>query len=114
MFRCSVAAALLGTGLAHADVAEIDRGRSLIEKSGCAQCHVIPGVQSLAAPARVGPPLTAFGRRLYVAGVLPNTREALARWVYDPPAIDPKTAMPRVGLTEQESRDVAAYLLTLR
>jgi cytochrome c1 len=92
----------------------VQRGRDLIEKSGCAGCHSIPGIRSPAAASRVGPPLDAFARRLYIAGMLPNTPEQLARWVYDPLAINPKTGMPRVGLTEQESRDVAAYLSTLK
>jgi cytochrome c1 len=107
-------ALLLAATLAHAGAADVERGRALIEKSGCAGCHAIPGVRQVGTPGRVGPPLAAFGRRLYVAGVLPNTPEQLARWIHDPLAINPDTGMPRVGLTVQESRDVAAYLLNLR
>lgn len=109
-----VVAVLLAATLAHAGAAEVERGKTLIEKSGCAGCHSIPGVRHAGTPGRVGPPLEAFGRRLYVAGMLPNTPEQLARWIQDPPAINPGTGMPRVGLSAQESRDVAAYLLTLK
>lgn len=105
---------LVAATLAHAGVAEIDRGRALIEKAGCAGCHSIPGVRHVGTPGRVGPPLEAFGRRLYVAGMLPNTPDQLARWIQDPQAINPRTGMPRVGLSAQESRDVAAYLLNLK
>lgn len=109
-----VLVALMGAGVSRAGSPEVQRGKALIEKSGCAGCHAIPGVRVAGTPGRVGPPLAAFGRRLYIAGMLPNTPEQLARWVFDPPAINPGTGMPRVGLTEQESRDVAAYLSSLK
>jgi cytochrome c1 len=38
----------------------------------------------------------------------------LSAWLRDPPAIDPATAMPNLGLSEAEALDVAAYLYTLR
>jgi cytochrome c1 len=38
----------------------------------------------------------------------------MARWLKDPPAVDPKTAMPNVGATDDEVRDISAYLYTLR
>ena len=109
-----VVVALMGAGLAQAGVSDAQRGKALIENAGCAGCHSIPGIRSPGEAGRVGPPLAAFGRRAYIAGLLPNTPQQLARWVYDPLAINPRTAMPRVGLTEQESRDVAAYLSGLK
>ena len=38
----------------------------------------------------------------------------LTAWLRDPPALDPATAMPALGLSEPEAHDVAAYLYTLR
>jgi cytochrome c1 len=38
----------------------------------------------------------------------------LTAWLRDPPAIDPATLMPAMGLSEPEARDMAAYLYTLR
>jgi cytochrome c1 len=87
-------------------------GRAAIGRRGCASCHTIPGVPG--AEANVGPPLARVGSRVYVAGVLLNTPENLARWLKDPPAVDPKTAMPNVGATDEEVRDISAYLYTLR
>lgn len=55
-----------------------------------------------------------FSRRTYVAGRLPNTPANLIDWIRDPQAIDPATAMPTIGLDEQQARDIAAYLYTLR
>jgi cytochrome c1 len=55
-----------------------------------------------------------FSRRTYIAGELPNTAENLVRWVQSPTSVEPKTAMPVLGLSNQQARDVAAYLYTLR
>jgi cytochrome c1 len=73
---------------------------------------MIPGING--ADGLVGPPLILFARRTYVAGELPNTPSNLIRWIQDPPAVEPRTAMPALGLSEQQARDVAAYLYTLR
>jgi cytochrome c2 len=49
-----------------------------------------------------------------VAGKFPNDAKHLIRWLQDPPAMAPHTAMPRLGVSEQEATDMAAYLLALR
>jgi cytochrome c1 len=46
----------------------------------------------------------------YVAGVLPNSAANLIKWIQHPRAIDPKTAMPELGVSEVEARNMAAYL----
>jgi cytochrome c1 len=86
-------------------------GRLLARSKGCGGCHEIPGVKG--AHGNVGPPLTKFASRMYVGGVLLNTPEHLQQWLLNPPLIDPKSAMPNVGLNDQEARDLAAYLYTL-
>ncbi len=88
------------------------RGRTVITNAGCGSCHTIPGISG--ANGLVGPPLYWFSRRTYIAGELPNTPENLVRWVREPKAIEPATAMPTIGLNDQQARDVAAYLYTLR
>jgi cytochrome c len=87
-------------------------GVQLIESFRCGACHTIPGVKG--ADGLVGPPLTLFARRTYIGGELPNTPPNLIRWIRDPPSVEPGTAMPALGLSEQQARDVAAYLYTLR
>jgi cytochrome c len=84
------------------------RGRATIARFGCGGCHVVPGVPG--AVGRVGPPLDALAGRAVIAGTLPNEPEALVRWIRDPQAVRPGTAMPDLGLGEREARDVAAYL----
>jgi cytochrome c1 len=32
------------------------------------------------------------------------------RWIQDPPAVDSATAMPNLGVSERDARDMAAYL----
>ena len=88
------------------------RGREAIEHYGCATCHTIPGVRG--ADALVGPPLTQVASRSYIGGVLTNSPENMIRWIQDPRAVDPLTAMPKVGLTDQDARDIASYLYTLK
>jgi cytochrome c1 len=89
-----------------------DRGKAVIASHGCASCHTVPGVHG--ANALVGPPLTSMGSRTYVAGVLQNTPDNLIKWLKDPPAVDPKTAMPNLHLSDSDARDAATYLYTLQ
>ena len=97
---------------ARAQSAVTARGRELIEQYGCGSCHTIPHVD--AARGTVGPPLSGIATRTYIAGVLPNTPDNMVAWIRAPPKIDPRTAMPAVGATEEEARAIAAYLYTLK
>ena len=90
---------------------DAERGRAAIVRYGCGGCHTIPGVPG--ARARVGPPLTDFADRQYVAGKLANQPEHVMRWIRDPQAVSPGTAMPDLNVTEPAARDIAAYLYTL-
>lgn len=87
-------------------------GAKLIAEKGCGACHMIPGIAG--ANGLVGPPLTLMGRRTFVAGLLHNTPQNLAAWVFEPQRFVPGNAMPSTGLTESEALDVAAYLETIR
>ncbi|HSF39530.1 MAG TPA: c-type cytochrome [Thermoanaerobaculia bacterium] len=91
---------------------EPQRAPHLIQKYGCGTCHNIPGVDG--ARGQVGPPLDTIASRSYLAGQLPNTPENLMLWIRKPQDVQPGTAMPDVGVTEQDGRDIAAYLYTLR
>ncbi len=91
---------------------DAERGRLLLRQFGCGTCHRIPGV--VAARGEVGPPLDGLARRVYLAGMLPNTPDNLARWIRAPQAFDPRTAMPDMQVGEAHARDMVAYLATLR
>lgn len=88
------------------------RGRAAIHEYGCGACHVIPGVRG--ANGRVGPRLDGIREQIYVGGVLPNGPDTMADWLRRPREINPLTAMPNLGVTEQDARDITAYLFTLR
>jgi cytochrome c2 len=95
--------------VAGGDAAE---GRRILAAQGCTACHVVPGFRL--PQGHAGPSLHGFGRRGYVAGVLPNTPDNLLRFLRDPAAIAPRTAMPAPPLDEAELRHLAAFLVTLR
>ena len=88
------------------------RGKQAIHQYACLTCHEIPGMVGANAP--VGPPLRGIGRRTMIAGGLPNDPQNLAAWLRDPKRFNPESAMPSLGLTERDARDVAAFLGTLR
>jgi cytochrome c len=85
---------------------------ALMVRYGCAGCHVIPGVPG--ARGQVGPSLEGFGSRLYIGGAVANSSDDLVKWLMDPRMIDPRSAMPATGISEEEARIVAAYLLGKR
>ena len=90
---------------------DVDRGREAVRRYGCWTCHTIPGVSG--ANASVGPPLAGLANRAYVAG-RPNSPDDLIRWVRHPQSVRSPTPMPDVGVTEQDGRDIVAFLYTLR
>ena len=85
-----------------------DRGKRLIERYGCGSCHVIPGIER--ANGRVGPSLDEFRDIRTIAGELPNNADNAARWVRDARKIERGTIMPDFDMSEQDSRDIVAYL----
>ena len=88
------------------------RGSMLMQQYGCSSCHSISDVGS--ARGLVGPPLTQFAHRSYIAGVMSNNPENLVKWLREPQRVIPGNAMPNTNLTEQDARDIAAYLYTLQ
>lgn len=85
-----------------------EAGRAVIDAHGCGTCHEIPGLPR--AKGSVGPSLAGLADRSYISGGLSNRPGELIDWLMDPPAFSPETAMPDLGLTEAEARDVTAYL----
>lgn len=88
------------------------RGEIAIRRYGCSGCHTVPGVRG--ANGVVGPSLAGIASRAYLAGSRPNDVDNLLLWIRSPQQIEPGTAMPEMGVTEEDARDIAAYLYTLR
>jgi mono/diheme cytochrome c family protein len=89
-------------GIPLGDPEGIENGRILFwEKYGCQSCHQIG-----AKGGYVGPPLDRSGTRLQPGWIV--------RWLMDPQKYKPGTLEPRSGMTEEEAKAVAAYLMSLR
>ena len=88
------------------------RGRQFVVDKGCVACHAFPDVKW--PRGGLGPSLENFGRQGLIAGRLPNQPGILMQFVRNAPALVPGTAMPAITMTDQEARDVTAYLLTLQ
>lgn len=87
-------------------------GAALVVKLGCGSCHDIPGIVD--ARGMVGPPLTHIARRQFIAGMLRNTPDNMATWLRFPQRIVPGNAMPDLGISDHDARQIAAYLATLK
>jgi cytochrome c len=88
------------------------RGQQAIVDYGCQSCHTIPGIRD--ADALVAPPLDSWAERSFIAGRIANNPDNLIQWIMDPQSIDPLTAMPNMGVSEQDARDISAYLFSLQ
>jgi cytochrome c oxidase subunit 2 len=88
------------------------QGYDMFFATGCSACHTIRGTP---AAGHLGPDLTHVGSRRTLAGsTLPNTRDALRRWVANPDHIKPQAHMPGFGMLRPEALDaLAAYLESL-
>jgi cytochrome c len=87
-------------------------GKVAISRYGCSTCHTIPGING--ANGMVGPPLAQVASRVYLAGRLQNTPDNMILWIQNPRGVDDKTAMPNLGVTDADARDIASYLYTLK
>ena len=103
---------VLAASQAHDLVGSPDAGLRAIYNYMCVTCHAIPGTVN--GKPNVGPPLDGIASRRYIGGVLLNTPDNMIRWLINPQAIDPMSGMPNLGLKEQDARDIASYLYTLK
>ncbi len=85
-------------------------GKRLADQVGCKGCHVI-GDDTRMRDARgrsydIAPELTRVGSKVNADWVF--------EWIRNPRAVNPDARMPNLRLTDQEARDIAAYLMTLK
>jgi cytochrome c oxidase subunit 2 len=85
------------------------RGQELFDQVGCGACHTVRGTT---AQGTIGPDLTHLaGRSTLAAGVLPNSHEALVRWITQTETIKPGSRMPSFGaLPADHVEAIASYL----
>jgi cytochrome c len=89
---------------------DIVRGRQAFAHYGCGGCHSVGGVPG--ASGKVGPPLDGVGSRAILGGHLENKPDNMMKWIVDPQAYSPGTAMPNLGVTAGDAQDIAAFLYT--
>lgn len=100
-----------GPGPAPGPVSDVAAGREIFMSSSCVYCHTVAGTE---AQGTLGPDLTHLASRQMIgAGVLPNDRESLARWIERPQDIKPGNAMPGTELEDDELDDLITYLQSL-
>ncbi len=87
---------------------DVSRGKDLVSVYACSACHEIAGVSGI--PGNIGPPLTEWGQRKFIAGRVPNEAHILAQWIQNPQEFKPGTAMPDLGVSKVEALSMAAYL----
>lgn len=88
------------------------RGKEVFEANACVGCHLIRGTKGA---GRVGPELTNIASKRNIAGVLsPVNVENLKKWIANPPAVKPGTAMPVVPLSEEDLDALAKFLAVLK
>ena len=88
------------------------RGRDVLLRATCPQCHSIRGT---IAGGAFGPDLTHVGSRATIAaGILPNTTENLRGWIRNPQQFKPGNKMPAHDLNDGDLQAVAEYLRSLR
>jgi cytochrome c oxidase subunit II len=108
-----------------------EKGRAFLAGfgGGCAGCHTIGGVPSMAGVT--GPNLTHIGTRTTIAaGLYPNDTKHLALWIRNARYMKPgsymptlgafqrdpiqKMTIPKTGLSDQQIADIVAYLQALK
>ncbi|PWU18638.1 MAG: cytochrome c oxidase subunit II [Candidatus Rokuibacteriota bacterium] len=86
-------------------------GKDVFGKSACVGCHTIAGTSA----GQIGPDLTHFASRKTFAGsLMGSTPENLIKWIENPDHMKPGARMPNLGMTADQSKALAAYLLSLR
>lgn len=98
------------------------QGVQVILQRGCGGCHTIPNIPGAAGtigpnlgPHDTVPPLSQRAQiATYPNGTVPNTSiDDLAKWIQNPQALKPGTAMPTLGLSQDEATAAAAYLYSI-
>jgi cytochrome c oxidase subunit 2 len=87
------------------------KGKEIFSQSACVGCHTVAGVSA----GVLGPNLSHFGSRTTLAGaILPNTPPNLAKWIENPGHVKPGALMPNLGMRDEQTKALAAYLLSLK
>ncbi len=87
-----------------------ENGKELFESVGCQGCHVIetdPSNEKITTYSmlkRQGPNLIGIGSK--------TSAQWVYNWIKDPKKFWPETRMPNLRLSDQEAKDITAYLMS--
>lgn len=89
------------------------QGAKYFVSSPCIGCHQINGVTT-ASSKLIGPNLTHFGSRQWIAGgVVNNTPQNLSDWIRDAQAVKPGVDMPTFSTSQISDSELAALVAYL-
>lgn len=89
------------------------RGKQMIAQYACNVCHTIPGTHG--PQGALGPSLAGLASRPVISnGTVQNTPANLRQFIQNPPALNPQSAMPPIGVPDAAAQDITAFLMTLR
>lgn len=98
------------------------QGVNVVLQRGCGGCHTIPNIPG--AQGTIGPNLgphdqvPPVNQRPMIATfpngtVANNSVDDLSKWIMNPQALKPGTAMPTLGLSQDEATAAAAFLYSI-
>jgi mono/diheme cytochrome c family protein len=83
---------------------KLNQGRFLLSRYGCVRCHTVKLPDGTRTAATDDPPSL-----VHIAGK--TTREWVYAWLKNPSAYAASSTMPNFQLTDDEARDISAYLI---
>ena len=87
------------------------KGLEIFSQNACVGCHTIAGVSG----GVLGPNLTHFAsRKTLGANLMASTPENVAKWIENPGHMKPGALMPDLGMRGEQTKALAAYLLSLK
>jgi cytochrome c oxidase subunit 2 len=94
---------MINTLLLISSIALAQTGEELYNTRGCASCHEMQIAGC--------PDLTTMKEDGKIAGVLDVTAENISKWLENPQAVKPGTAMPPSGLNAEQRLTLANWLI---
>ncbi len=96
----------------------VAKGRELVEQKSCGGCHAFTGEKPLPSVPTLATGTDAQKKAVQLAPDLRHVRErfrrdSLVAWLLAPTSMKKDTVMPTHGFTDQEAKDVAAYLVNV-
>jgi mono/diheme cytochrome c family protein len=84
---------------------QLNIGRNMLSRNGCVHCHTVKLPDGSTMPATDNPPSL-----LHVADK--TTRDWIYAWLKDPQAYAVSATMPNFNLSDQDARDISAFLIS--